>query len=125
MADTTTSAPGTPPDEIRTTPDGAVPDLQGRLGWVRMQDSPEGGAGLFDARCDRLAVWLSRGARVVPNWPVHFGRSGRPSAPADPAAAVGAAVGGGPVPASALGAVGPADERQPDDQPASRKGRTR
>lgn len=126
--DTNDTTPGADPGVLKTGADGSLPELHGRRAWVWMQDSEEGGGGRFDVLSHRIDVWLRRGARVVPNYPLHFGPSGRLARPrADLAQPAGgeaseASAEGTPqladptlaMPASALGAVEPADERQPD-----------
>ncbi|WP_431935795.1 hypothetical protein [Micromonospora sp. RP3T] len=141
--DTNKPRPGDAPGALRTGEDGSLPDLTGRrLAWIWMQDTDEGGGGRFDVLATRVDVWLRKGARVVPNYPVHFGPSGRlarprtdlrqltgdgaPSEQTGPTVTDGAppAEGepdaGDPTlaqPASTLGAVEPADDRQPDTTP--------
>lgn len=135
--DTYDTTPGSAPGVLKTSADGGLPEnLGGRTAWVWMQDTEEGGGGRFDVRADRVDMWRRKGATVVPNYPVHFGPAGRTAKPAaqlagNPAGAVAAptVTGGTPaeqpqpapadptlaMPASALGAVEPADDRQPDD----------
>lgn len=79
--DTTDTTPGNAPDVLKTGSDGSLPDLRGRQAWVWMQDTPEGGGGRFDVRADRVDVWRRKGAQVVPDYPIHIGRSGRTAKP--------------------------------------------
>jgi hypothetical protein len=119
MADTTDHGPGRHPDAVKINEDG-TPDTGGRTGWVWMEDPSTGGR--FDVHTSRAAWQVARGATVVEGYPANYGRSAR-----TPKAAVGKDGGRpapptsgqetSPLPASALGAVEPADERQPDDTP--------
>jgi hypothetical protein len=123
MADTTDTRPGVVPADLKTGSDGSVPDLSGRRAWIWCRNETGGRA---DFRSDRLEAARRLGFQPVPNYPIHFGRSARtPKAragdgPADTTAPTGPAEvdpGPPPVPASALGAVEPADDRQPDAEP--------
>jgi hypothetical protein len=132
--DTRTTRPGDLPGVLKTGEDGSVPDTGGRRAWVWIQDTDEGGGGRFDVLATRIDMWLRKGATVVPNYPLHFGPSGRLAKPrhqfaqqqggeaSAPSTAGGVEEPPPPdptltLPASALGAVEPADERQPDSTP--------
>ncbi|MEV1315369.1 hypothetical protein AB0J14_04710 [Micromonospora arborensis] len=80
--DTTHTTPGDAPDVIKTGEDGSLPNnLGSRRAWVWMQDTPEGGGGRFDVLATRVRVWLNKGAKVVPSYPIHYGPSGRRGKP--------------------------------------------
>ncbi|MEU7590638.1 hypothetical protein AB0A95_30650 [Micromonospora sp. NPDC049230] len=128
--DTTDTTPGDAPDVIKTGSDGSLPeDLGGRRAWVWMQDTPDGGGGRFDVLASRVGVWRRKGATVVPNYPVHFGPSGRT---AKPAANLGGGNAGaeGQQPAAPTlsdqptGDAGPPDTVTLSDQPADDAGPT-
>lgn len=129
MADTIDTRPGVVPANLKTGPDGELPELP-RRAWVWCR-GPAGDRS--DFRSDRLAAARRRGYTPVPDYPVNFGPSARPGkaragGPA-PAELAGTVSDGRPAPttaetdperpASTLGAVEPADERQPDTDPTA------
>jgi hypothetical protein len=75
MADTIDTRPGVVPADLKTGPDGAVPDLGGRRAWIWCR-GPLGDRS--DFRSDRLEAAARRGYKPVGDYLINFGESARP-----------------------------------------------